>query len=140
VDDERLPRGADPHLHLKLGRGGLADIEWTIQLLQMRFAGRHEGLRTPRSLDALRGAEAAGVIEPEDAAVLARAWRSVSAVRNAVTLVRGKPADQLPHDTRERAAIAAILGYQPGESDAMVNDYLRTTRRARGVVDRVFWD
>ena len=140
VDDERLPRGADPHLHLKLGRGGLADIEWTIQLLQMRFAGRHEGLRTPRSLDALRGAEAAGVIAPEDAAVLARAWRSVSAVRNAVTLVRGKPADQLPHDTRERAAIAAILGYQPGESDAMVNDYLRTTRRARGVVDRVFWD
>jgi glutamate-ammonia-ligase adenylyltransferase len=140
VDDERLPRGADPHLHLKLGRGGLADIEWTIQLLQMRYAGQHEGLRTPRSLDALRGAEAAGVIAPADAAVLARAWRSVSAVRNAVTLVRGKPADQLPHDTRERAAIAAILGYQPGESDAMVNDYLRTTRRARGVVDRVFWD
>jgi glutamate-ammonia-ligase adenylyltransferase len=105
----------------------------------MRFAGRHEGLRTPRSLDALRGAEAAGVIEPEDAAVLARAWRSVSAVRNAVTLVRGKLSDQLPRDPRERAAVAAVLGYKPGETDAMVNDYLRTTRRAHTVVDRVFW-
>ncbi len=39
VDRERLPRGADPNTHLKLGRGGLADIEWTVQLLQMRHAG-----------------------------------------------------------------------------------------------------
>ena len=39
VDDERLPRGADPNTHLKLGRGGLADVEWTVQLLQMQHAG-----------------------------------------------------------------------------------------------------
>jgi len=139
VDDERLPRGADPHLHLKLGRGGLADIEWTVQLLQMRHAGQHSGLRTPRTLDALRAAAEAGVLEPDDAQTLARAWRSVSAVRNAVTLVRGKLSDQLPRDPRERAAVAAVLGYKPGETDAMVNDYLRTTRRAHAVVDRVFW-
>ena len=140
VDDERLPRGADPHLHLKLGRGGLADIEWTVQLLQMQHAGQHPGLRTPRTLDALRAAAEAGLLEPADAQALARAWRSVSAVRNAVTLVRGKPADQMPRDPRERAAVATVLGYKPGESDAMVNDYLRTTRRAHSVVDRVFWD
>ena len=140
VDEERLPRGADPHLHLKLGRGGLADIEWTVQLLQMRHAGEHPALRTPRTLEALRAAAEAGLLDAEDAHVLARAWRSVSAVRNAVTLVRGKPSDQLPRDPRERAAVAVVLGYRPGESDAMVNDYLRTTRRARGVVDRIFWD
>jgi glutamate-ammonia-ligase adenylyltransferase len=139
VDDERLPRGADPHLHLKLGRGGLADIEWTVQLLQMRHAGQHQGLRTPRTLDALRAAAEAGLLEPDDAQTLARAWRSVSAIRNAVTLVRGKLSDQLPRDPRERAAVAAVLGYEPGKTDAMVNDYLRTTRRAHTVVERVFW-
>jgi glutamate-ammonia-ligase adenylyltransferase len=139
VDDERLPRGADPHLHLKLGRGGLADIEWTVQLLQMRHAGQHPGLRTPRTLDALRAAAEAELLAPDDAQTLARAWRSVSAVRNAVTLVRGRLSDQLPRDPRERAAVAAVLGYRPGETDAMVNDYLRTTRRAHGVVERVFW-
>jgi glutamate-ammonia-ligase adenylyltransferase len=139
VDEERLPRGADPHLHLKLGRGGLADIEWTVQLLQMRHAGQHRGLRTPRTLDALRAAAEAGLLAPDDAQTLARAWRSVSAVRNAVTLVRGKLADQLPRDPRERAAVAAVLGYKPGETDSMVNDYLRTTRRAHSVVERVFW-
>ena len=38
VDAERLPRGADPTTHTKLGRGGLADVEWTIQLLQLQHA------------------------------------------------------------------------------------------------------
>ena len=60
--------------------------------------------------------------------------------RNATVLVRGRPSDQLPTDPRERAAVARILGYGPGETAAMVNDYQRTARRARAVVDRIFWD
>ncbi|HEY0949595.1 bifunctional [glutamine synthetase] adenylyltransferase/[glutamine synthetase]-adenylyl-L-tyrosine phosphorylase [Nocardioides sp.] len=140
VDDERLPRGADPHTHLKLGRGGLADIEWTVQLLQMRYAGTVPGLRTSRTLDALAAAREAGLVGEEDAAVLQQTWRRVSRVRNAVTLVRGRAADELPRDIRERAAVAAILGYPAGSSDAMVNDQLRYTRLARAVVDRVFWE
>lgn len=139
VEAERLPRGADPHTHLKLGRGGLADIEWTVQLLQMRYAGSVPGLRTSRTLDALAAAQEAGLIEDDDAAVLQQSWRRVSRVRNAVTLVRGRPGEELPHDIRERAAVAAVLGYPPGSSDAMVNDQLRFTRLARNVVDRVFW-
>ena len=140
VDRERLPRGADPHLHLKLGRGGLADIEWTVQLLQMRHAGRVEALRTPQTLDALAAARDAGLLGTEDAALLIEGWRTVSRTRNAVTLVRGTSGDQIPRDTRERAAVARILGYPPGATDEMVNDYLRCTRQARAVVDQVFWD
>ncbi len=140
VDNERLPRGADRQTHLKLGRGGLADVEWTVQLLQMRHAGTHPGLRTPQTLPALEAAVAADLIDPSDAGTLAEAWRLVSRVRNAVTLVRGKAADQLPRDARERAAVARVLGYPQGSSDQMVNDYLRTTRRAHAVVERVFWE
>jgi glutamate-ammonia-ligase adenylyltransferase len=140
VDDERLPRGADRHTHLKLGRGGLADVEWTVQLLQMRHAGTHPGLRTPQTLPALAAAADADLISRPDAETLAEAWRLVSRVRNAVTLVRGRAADQLPRDARERAAVARVLGYPPGSSDQMVNDYLRTTRRAHAVVERVFWE
>ncbi|GAA5152081.1 bifunctional [glutamine synthetase] adenylyltransferase/[glutamine synthetase]-adenylyl-L-tyrosine phosphorylase [Nocardioides marinquilinus] len=139
VDRERMPRGADPQLHLKLGRGGLADIEWTVQLLQLRHAHEVPTLRTPRTLTALQAARDAGLLEPDDAERLAHGWRTVSRVRNAVVLARGKASDQLPRDTRERAAVASILGYAPGGTDEMVNDYLRTTRLARDVVDRVFW-
>jgi glutamate-ammonia-ligase adenylyltransferase len=139
VDAERLPRGADPATHLKLGRGGLADIEWSVQLLQMHHAHDVPGLRTPRTLEALAAAAEAGLLAADDAEDLRAAWRRVSRVRNAVTLVRGRPFDQLPTNVTERRAVASILGYLPSASDEMVNDYLRDTRRARGVVDRVFW-
>jgi glutamate-ammonia-ligase adenylyltransferase len=139
VDAERLPRGADPATHLKLGRGGLADIEWSVQLLQMCHAHAVPGLRTPRTLEALAAAAEAGLVDPEDAQGLREAWRRVSRVRDAVTLVRGRPFDQLPTSVTERRAVASILGYRTGATDEMVNDYLRDTRRARGIVDRVFW-
>ena len=139
VDKERLPRGADPKSHLKLGQGGLADIEWTVQLLQMRHSAEVEGLRTPRTVEALEAARGAGLLDPSDAALLIDGWRSVSRARNAVALVKGSGSDQLPNDIRDRAAVASILGYPAGATDEMVNDLLRTMRVSRGVVDRVFW-
>ena len=139
VDEERLPRGADPATHLKLGRGGLADVEWTVQLIQMRHSGSVPGLRTTRTLDALAAAVEAELLPPEDAEALRNAWQTASRLRNAIILVRGRASDSLPRDIRERAAVAHLCGYGPGESDELVNDYLRVTRRARAVVDRVFW-
>ena len=139
VDSERLPRGADPASHLKLGRGGLADVEWTVQLLQMQHAGSVAGLRTTRTLDALAAAVEADLLAGQDAEALRTAWSMASRVRNAITQVRGRPSDSLPRDTREKAAVAHVCGYGPGESDELVNDYLRVTRRARAVVERIFW-
>jgi len=139
IDDERLPRGANPATHFKLGRGGLADVEWTIQVLQLQYAGGVPDLRTPKTIEALAAAVDHGLLEAADAEALVAAWRLASRARNATVLVRGRPTDELPHDSRERAAVARILGYGPGETAAMVNDYQRTARRARAVVDRVFW-
>jgi glutamate-ammonia-ligase adenylyltransferase len=139
VDAERLPRGADPTTHYKLGRGGLADVEWTVQVLQLQYAGGVPDLRTTKTIDALAAAVDHGFLDPADAESLAAAWKLASRARNAAVLVRGRPSDQLPTDSRERAAVARILGYGPGETAAMVNDYQRTTRRASLVVDRVFW-
>jgi glutamate-ammonia-ligase adenylyltransferase len=139
VDDERLPRGADPATHFKLGRGGLSDIEWTVQLLQLQHAGQIPDLRTTRTIDALEAASAHGLVSAEDAEFLLTAWRFASRARNATVLVRGKTSDQLPRDARERAAVAAVMGYEAGSSDEMVNDYLRTARQARIIVDGIFW-
>ncbi|MGN6131673.1 MAG: hypothetical protein ACTHOK_15130, partial [Nocardioidaceae bacterium] len=70
---------------------------------------------------------------------LTEAWRTASSLRNAIVQVRGRPSDSLPGDTREKAAVAHIRGYPPGTSEELVNDYLRVTRRARQVVERIFW-
>ncbi len=139
VEAERMPRGADPALHTKLGRGGLADVEWTVQLLQLRHGAAVAALRTTRTLDALRAAAAADLLDPADAATLEQAWRLATRVRNALVLVRGRPSDTLPGDTRELAALGHVLGYAPGRTGQLVEDYLRATRRARAVVERVFY-
>ncbi|MDQ1739519.1 MAG: [glutamine synthetase] adenylyltransferase / [glutamine synthetase]-adenylyl-L-tyrosine, partial [Pseudonocardiales bacterium] len=141
VDAERLPRGADPHTHTKLGRGGLADVEWTVQLLQLRRADRVAGLRTTGTLAALQAAVDARALSADDAAALSAAWRLAGRTRNAIMLVRDKAEDQLPKPGRVLEAVGWVLGYQPGfEAGQLIDDYRRVTRRARRVVESVFYD
>ena len=139
MEAERLPRGADPGLHTKLGRGGLSDVEWVAQLLTLRHGHDVAGLRTTRTLPALDAAVAADLLSGDDAAELASAWRIATRVRDAAMLVRGTPTDVVPTDARDLAAVAHVLGYRPGESGALLEDYRRITRRARAVVERVFY-
>ncbi|MCM1969972.1 bifunctional [glutamine synthetase] adenylyltransferase/[glutamine synthetase]-adenylyl-L-tyrosine phosphorylase [Streptomyces sp. G1] len=139
MESERLPRGADPTLHTKLGRGGLSDVEWTVQLIQMRHAWAEPGLRTTRTREALAAAHAAGLIPTEEAQILDEAWVLATRVRNAVMLVRGRAGDTFPSEARELAAVGRYLGYAEGTVGDMLEDYRRITRRARGVVDELFY-
>jgi glutamate-ammonia-ligase adenylyltransferase len=139
VEAERLPRGADPVLHTKLGRGGLADVEWTVQLLQLRHAHAVPALRTTRTTAALSAAAQAGLLTAADAATLLEAWRAASRVRNAVLLWRGRAGDSVPTDAREAGGVARIVGYAPAQTGTLRDDYRRLTRRARGVVERTFY-
>ncbi|WP_432493293.1 bifunctional [glutamine synthetase] adenylyltransferase/[glutamine synthetase]-adenylyl-L-tyrosine phosphorylase [Kineococcus gypseus] len=139
VEAERLPRGADPLRHLKLGRGGTSDVEWTAQLLQLRHAGEHEALRTTSTTGALHGAVRAGVLAAEDADVLVQAWTLASRARNAVALWRGKPGDSLPTQLRDLDGVARLFGFEPGSAGEFEELYLRTTRRCRAVVERVLY-
>ncbi|MFE1412657.1 bifunctional [glutamine synthetase] adenylyltransferase/[glutamine synthetase]-adenylyl-L-tyrosine phosphorylase [Streptomyces sp. NPDC058746] len=139
MESERLPRGADPTLHTKLGRGGLSDVEWTVQLLQMRHAWSERGLRTTRTRRALAAAHAAGLIPTEEAQILDEAWVLATRVRNAVMLVRGRAGDTFPSEARELSAVGRYLGYAEGTVGEMLDDYRRITRRARAVVDDLFY-
>ncbi|CAM5745429.1 putative Glutamate-ammonia-ligase adenylyltransferase [Streptomyces afghaniensis 772] len=139
MESERLPRGADPKLHAKLGPGGLSDVEWTVQLLQLRHGAAEPGLRTTRTRQALAAARTAGLITDEDAATLDEAWVLATRVRNAVMLVRGRAADTFPTEPRELAAVGRYLGYGPGHAGDMLDAYRRTARRARSVVDELFY-
>ncbi|SCG40704.1 glutamate-ammonia-ligase adenylyltransferase [Micromonospora echinaurantiaca] len=135
VEHERLPRGADPATHTKLGRGGLADVEWAVQLLQLRHGGANPALRGTRTLDALAAARDAGLVDPADAAAMAAGWTLAAQVRNALMLVRGRAGDQLPRHGVELAGVVRLLGRDdPGE---FLDEYLRTGRRSRAAMERV---
>jgi glutamate-ammonia-ligase adenylyltransferase len=138
MEAERLPRGVDPALHIKLGPGGLSDVEWTVQLLQLRHGAAVPGLRTTATLEALDVATEAGLIGVDDAEALETAWLIATRVRNAIVLARGRAADVLPTDTRTLAAVARAMGYPPASGGDLLEDYRRATRRARAVHERLF--
>lgn len=138
VDAERLPRGADPNTHTKLGRGGLADIEWTVQLLQLRFAHKIPALHTTSTLDTLNAIGAAELIAEGDLELLREAWLTATKARNALVLVRGKPTDQLPGPGKLLNAVAVAAGWPDGDGGEFLDNYLRVTRRAKAVVRKVF--
>ncbi len=140
MEAERMPRGVDPALHLKLGPGGLSDVEWVVQLLQLSHAHAVPELRTTRTLAGLSAAARAGLVAQEDADVLARAWRLASRIRDAVVLVRGRAADVLPARASELTAVASVLGYHAGSAQDLVQDYRQAARRARGVMEALFYE
>jgi glutamate-ammonia-ligase adenylyltransferase len=139
METERLPRGIDPNRHIKLGRGGLSDVEWTIQLLQLNHGNEFPELQTTQTLQAITAAEQAGVLTNQASIILSEAWILASEVRNAIVLVKGKSSDVLPIDITDLAAIAYLMGYSRSRVGQLEQDYLRATRRARGVTERVFY-
>ncbi|MEN0130519.1 MAG: bifunctional [glutamine synthetase] adenylyltransferase/[glutamine synthetase]-adenylyl-L-tyrosine phosphorylase [Brevundimonas sp.] len=143
VEAERLPRGVDPARHLKLGRGGISDVEWTAQLLQLQHAADVEGLRTTSTTEALAAAQGAGLLDADDHRALVDAWNLASRLRDANVLwtgrAEGAQVDVLPHDRQALAGLARVVGYPPGSGGELEQDYLRTARRARAVVERVFY-
>lgn len=138
VDSERLPRGADPNTHTKLGRGGLADIEWTVQLLQLRHAHEIPALHNTSTLQCLDAIAAAELVPADEVDLLRQAWLTATKARNALVLVRGKPTDQLPGPGRQLNAVAVAAGWPTDEGGEFLDNYLRVTRRAKAVVRKVF--
>jgi len=139
VEAERLPQGADPARHLKLGRGSLSDVEWLVQLLQLEHAHAIPQLRTTSTLGALRAAAENGLIAEADADRLRAAWLIASRARSAMTLWTAKTADVLPTDRRALEGVARLLEYPPHSASRLDDDYLRTTRLARQVFERLFY-
>ena len=139
MEDERLPRNADKRRHLKLGRGSLSDVEWTVQLMQLEHGHELAGLRTTSTLGALEAATEAGLLSAEDSAQLAAAWTMATEVRSAVMLFRGRTAEALPVEHTELEATARLLGYAAGTGHDLEDDYLRTTRHARAVMEQRFY-
>jgi glutamate-ammonia-ligase adenylyltransferase len=139
VETERLPLGADPKRHLKLGRGSLSDVEWLVQLLQMQHGAEHKTIRTPKTLDALNAMVSEGIIAEHDARVLSEAWLLASRLRSASVLWANKSSDVLPSDRRQLEGMARILEYPRGSASMLEEDYLAFTRRSRMVYERLFF-
>lgn len=140
VEVERLPQGADPKRHLKLGRGSISDVEWLVQLFQLKYASANPQIQTPHTLPALEQMEACGLINNSDARVLKEAWVLSSSIRSNAMLYLNKRTDVLPVDRQQLEGIARLSGYPRGGASSLEQDYLAATRRGRAVFEKLFFD
>ncbi|CAN5144271.1 bifunctional [glutamine synthetase] adenylyltransferase/[glutamine synthetase]-adenylyl-L-tyrosine phosphorylase [soil metagenome] len=131
IERERLPAGEDPQFHLKLGRGSLSDVEFCVQLLQLQ----HQ-IPSPGTMTGLSRLVEANVMDVDDAAVLSDSYRFCERTRNRLYLLRGAPGDSLPRASEELARLARSLDTAPVE---LREHYRRVTRRARMVIERLFY-
>ena len=141
VETERLPRGIDPARHLKLGPGGLSDVEWSAQVLQLAHAGRIAGLRTTSTTGALQAAVQAGLLSADDGGVLVAAWILASRLRSAIVLGTGRAsgprAQALPVQIREIRLVGRLVGLGSGRERELEDLYRRSARHTRAVVERI---
>jgi glutamate-ammonia-ligase adenylyltransferase len=137
VERERLPRGEDPDFHLKLGPGGLSDIEFLVQLWQLRLGRSHSELQTTSTLEALDRLAEIGVISLGEAEHLAMTYRLCTQLRNRLFLQTARSHDSLPLDGEEGARLARSLGYD--SRSELREEYRRTTRRARRIFEHRFF-
>lgn len=140
VEIERLPLGADPKRHLKLGRGSISDVEWLVQLFQLKFAHVHKEIQTPHTLEALTAMESVGLLSSSDQLVLREAWSIASRVRSAAMLYSNRRIEVLPVDRKQLEGIARLMEYPRGAASSLEQDYLAATRRGRVVFEKLFFD
>jgi glutamate-ammonia-ligase adenylyltransferase len=106
VDERLTAKGAD----LKLGRGGIREIEFFVQTQQLILGGRDPGLRSNRTLDALAALAAAGHVAPETAGELTQAYRDLRALEHRTQMIADEQTHRLPENDAERRRIAALWG------------------------------
>lgn len=137
VETERIPPGEDPDFHLKLGPGGLSDVEFATQLLQLRHGGSRPELRVQGTLPALRRLREAGVIAGDDFESLTSSYLFCTRARLRLHLQEGSVSDSLPTDPAAASRLAASLGFE--RTGELREQYRRHTRRARRSFERIFY-
>jgi glutamate-ammonia-ligase adenylyltransferase len=134
VESERLPRGANPATHLKLGPGGISDVEWVAQLMQLQNAGKHKELQDTSTLVVLAELAKLKLISLEESELLRDAWKCAVEIRNKLVLIGAKGNDSIPTETNSLRMLAYVLGDESGS--VTTERYRRLSRRCRNIMEK----
>ncbi len=120
---------------VKTGRGGIVDVEFAAQLLQLVYGHEHKTLRVASTLRALRNAAELEVADPQDCALLIEGYRFLRRLEQRMRIVHDRSVHSLPSDADELTLLAHRVGYPDGE--ALTNDYVEWTQRLRSAYERI---
>jgi [glutamine synthetase] adenylyltransferase / [glutamine synthetase]-adenylyl-L-tyrosine phosphorylase len=133
----RMEEGAKP-TNLKRGPGGVVDIEFAAQMLQLVHGGREPGLRTTGTLPALVALRDCGVIDTGRFALLERSYRLLRSIEGRLRLLAAAARHDFPESDSERRTLALLLGYP--DAPSLAADVHETTARVREGFTAIFDD
>ncbi len=134
VESERLPRGANPATHLKLGPGGISDVEWVAQLFQLQHAYQYVQLRDTSTLVVLKELAGLKLVTEEESQLLTDAWKCAVEIRNKLALIGAKGNESIPSDPQVLGMMAFVLGDESGS--VTTERYRRLSRRCRAIMEK----
>ena len=131
--EQELAKESTKGKNVKLGFGGLADIEFAVQIIQLMHGKKFPRLRQTNTLSALKSFVALGLIDQEMAEELQDSYLFLRNLECALRIIRQTPTNTLPKDNKELAPLARLLGYEDAEIQAgsLLIDYDRHTQRVR---------
>jgi glutamate-ammonia-ligase adenylyltransferase len=140
METERVKQVDARRFHFKLGYGGLADVQFAVELQLMRHGREHPEVRSRHTLEALEALARARLVEDSVALALGEAYVFLNEVKSALELERRVPAEAVPPSPEGQLALARRLGYEESSRRRFLEDYRRVTRRARRAMERVFYE
>jgi glutamate-ammonia-ligase adenylyltransferase len=134
IEDERRRSGRDLELDLKEGPGGIRDVEFLVQSLQLFFGGRDLALRTGNVLEALSALAGLGHLPEATAAALVAAYTWLRRAEHALQLAEEQQTARFPHERPAQIALARRMGYPEPEADSARAALLEDWTASRGEV------
>ena len=133
--EQELAKEATKGKNVKLGFGGLADIEFVVQILQLMHGKKFKRLRQTNTLSALKNFVALGLVDQGMAEELQDSYLFLRNLECVLRIIRDTPTNNLPKKSNELAPVARLLGYEGDSAEILAGtllvDYDRHTQRVR---------
>jgi glutamate-ammonia-ligase adenylyltransferase len=139
MEEEIAREGKGDHYDIKAGEGGLVDVEFAVQVLQLAHASAHEHLRTPATVEALDAMSKAGHVNEKQYNTLRRAYLFYREIENRSQIYQDRSDPRIPKDVQKARSLARRLGYQNDDEGArqFLDEVSRTRKAVRIEYERI---
>jgi glutamate-ammonia-ligase adenylyltransferase len=135
--EQKAALADETHTNVKIGEGGIRDIEFAVQLLQLLVGGQHPSVRTGNTLEALQRLRREGFLTPEEAIILRESYCFLRTVEHRLQILYEQQTQKLPADPRQLELLARRMGFENAEYFRETYDRVRA--QVREIFLRVFY-
>ena len=136
--EEEVGKESERHYNIKQGAGGLVDIEFIVQFLQLLHGKQHQAVRIPGTYNALRVLKRQGILDEESSRILIQAYQFTRRLESRMRIVNNQATSELSRDPGKLLPLALRMGYPADDASAglkLLGDYELMRSQVRFIFD-----